>query len=82
MVSYHSAFARGAYKKVYEGRYTEGERSGHPAVVKFARAEFVQEDLFWQDDLRAIAKAEEIMRSKILPPHDRCGAYFVAFFLS
>ena len=54
-------FEDGAFKIVYKGEYTEGERKGEACVVKKFKSGSVFEASFFANDLKVVAKALEII---------------------
>ena len=61
VVEGYDIYAKGRFKEVYKCRYANGVRAGHPAVAKFAKNQYVGEDIFWQDDIEAVDKAAGII---------------------
>ncbi|XP_032785392.1 alpha-protein kinase vwkA isoform X1 [Daphnia magna] len=54
-------FASGAFKIVYKGKYTKGERAGEECVCKIFKSESVFEESYFQEELKVVAKALEIV---------------------
>lgn len=52
----------GAFKRVVGGKYTRGRRAGYGQAVKYAINDTVKSDVFWQDDINGVEKAEKIIR--------------------
>ncbi|KAF9381752.1 hypothetical protein BGX21_002004 [Mortierella sp. AD011] len=56
-------YARGAFKKVYKGKYTEGSRTGQPCVSKVFISGSVFENSYFQHEMDVVKKATEIVRA-------------------
>ncbi|KAJ3562325.1 hypothetical protein NPX13_g8606 [Xylaria arbuscula] len=57
----HVLFAQGAFKNVYEGRYTEGERAGQRCVAKQFKEGWAYEDAYFQAEMNIIHKTQSII---------------------
>jgi hypothetical protein len=58
-----SVYAKGAFKNVYKGKYTEGERTGEECVCKIFISGSVFEESYFQVELKVVAKALEVVNS-------------------
>lgn len=58
-----TVFASGAFKNVYKGKYTKGERAGEECVCKIFKSGSVFEASYFQVELKVVAKALEIVNS-------------------
>jgi len=56
-----SIYAQGAFKNVFKGRYTEGERAGQECVSKEFKSGSVYEASFFDHELKVIDKALELV---------------------
>lgn len=56
-------FAEGGFRWVAKGVYTEGERKGQACVCKWFKTGIVFESTFWEEDVKASAKALEIVEA-------------------
>ncbi|KAJ1562984.1 hypothetical protein HK405_004773, partial [Cladochytrium tenue] len=56
-----TVFARGTFKIVYKGTFTEGSRRGQPCVVKHFRDRAVYESAFFDVEMVVIRKAMDIL---------------------
>ena len=56
-----SIYATGAFKNVYKGKYTEGERAGQECVCKIFKSGSVFQESFFQVELQVVAKTLEIV---------------------
>ena len=54
-------FAEGAFKNVYKGKYTEGERKGEECVCKEFKTGSVFEESYFNNELKVVAKALAII---------------------
>jgi hypothetical protein len=54
-------FAQGAFKNVYKGKYTIGERAGQECVCKMFKSGSVYEDSYFENELKVVHKALEII---------------------
>lgn len=54
-------FAQGAFKNVYKGTYTVGERKGEECVCKIFKSGSVFEDSYFKNELKVVDKALEII---------------------
>jgi hypothetical protein len=54
-------FAEGAFKNVYKGTYTEGERKGEECVCKEFKTGSVFEESYFNNELKVVAKALAII---------------------
>ena len=54
-------FAEGAFKNVYKGKYTQGDRSGEECVCKIFKSGSVYEDSYFENELKVVDKALEII---------------------
>lgn len=57
-----SPFASGAFRWVAKGKYTNGPRNGEKCVCKWFKSGVVYESTYYEKDVKAIAKAMEIIR--------------------
>jgi hypothetical protein len=57
-----NVFAQGSFKVVYEGTYTNGKRRGKACVLKRMASGYSWLDSVFDDDLRMVEKALEIVR--------------------
>ncbi|KAF8979197.1 hypothetical protein BGZ46_005706 [Entomortierella lignicola] len=55
-------YARGAFKMVYKGKYTEGSRTGQDCVCKVFISGSVYEKSFFQHEMDVVSKATDIVR--------------------
>ncbi|KAF9111038.1 hypothetical protein BGX27_005473, partial [Mortierella sp. AM989] len=55
-------YARGAFKKVHKGTYTEGERTGQSCVCKIFISGSVYKHSYFQHEMDVVQKATEIVR--------------------
>eukprot|EP01135_Chromosphaera_perkinsii_P008823 Nk52_evm18s1485 gene=Nk52_evmTU18s1485 len=55
-------FAEGTFKWVDKGEYTEGERCGHPCVMKWFKTGVVYEAHYFATDLKVTEKAVDIIQ--------------------
>ncbi|KAF9354641.1 hypothetical protein BGX26_007526 [Mortierella sp. AD094] len=56
-------YARGAFKKVYGGKYTDGSRTGQSCVSKVFITGSVFEHSYFQHEMDVVRKATEIVRA-------------------
>jgi hypothetical protein len=56
-----SPFAQGAFRWVAKGNYTSGPRNGQPCVAKWFKSGAVYESTFFEKDIKAVDKAQEIV---------------------
>ncbi len=56
-------FAQGTVKNVYKGKYLIGERAGEECVFKSFKSGSVFEDFYFQEELKMIEKAHEIINN-------------------
>jgi len=56
-----TVYARGAFKDVYLGTYTSGDRKGESCVHKFFRDRAVFEDEYFAADVKVVQKAIQIV---------------------
>jgi len=61
LINSSAPFARGAFRNVYKGRYTIGERAGQLCVAKMFKAGSVFEASFFDHDVQVVDKALEII---------------------
>lgn len=54
-------YASGAFKNVYKGKYTMGERTGEECVVKEFKSGSVFEESYFAVELKIVAKALEVI---------------------
>lgn len=54
-------YAKGAFKNVYKGVYTEGERKNEECVSKIFINNDVNADLFFQNEIEIVKKAMDII---------------------
>lgn len=54
-------FAKGGFKNVYKGKYTQGERAGEECVTKVFIDGAVYEESFFKHELEVVAKAMELI---------------------
>jgi hypothetical protein len=54
-------YAEGAFKNVYKGKYTEGERNGEECVCKIFKSGSVFEESYFNNELKVVKKALEII---------------------
>jgi len=62
-ISMDLVFATGAFKNVYKGRYTVGERAGEECVCKIFKSGSVFEESYFRVELDVVAKALEVVNS-------------------
>lgn len=55
-------FASGTFRWVAKGKYTEGKRKGEPCVTKWFKSGITFEEEFFEQDLKAVDKALEILK--------------------
>ena len=55
-------FAQGGFRWVAKGRYTKGQRAGEEAVCKWFKSGSVYETSFFELDIKAVDKAEDILQ--------------------
>ncbi|XP_046634544.1 mitogen-activated protein kinase 5-like [Daphnia pulicaria] len=60
---YEPVFASGSFKKVRKGKYVEGERTGEDCVGKTFISGSVFEDSYFQEELKVVEKALEIINN-------------------
>merc|ERR1712073_72888 len=56
-------FAEGAFRHVFKGKYTRGERTGEFSVSKVFKSGSVFEGRFFEQDINAVDKAQEIINA-------------------
>lgn len=61
-VARNKHFAEGAFRYVYRGKFTTGPRAGEACVAKEFKTGCVYEETFFQDDIKAVQKAGEIIK--------------------
>ena len=54
-------FAKGAFRNVYNGTYTDGPQTGEPCVAKRFRNGCVFESVFFEQDIKAVDRCKEIV---------------------
>ncbi len=54
---YEPLYASGAFKNVYKGKYTQGERAGEDCVCKSFISGSVFEESYFQAELKVVEKA-------------------------
>ncbi|OAJ37841.1 hypothetical protein BDEG_21817 [Batrachochytrium dendrobatidis JEL423] len=54
-------FARGAFKNVYKGKYTKGNRTGQESVTKIFKSGSVFQESYFDNELKIVNKALEII---------------------
>lgn len=60
-VSMDTVYAQGAFKNVYKGKYTTGDRAGQDCVCKIFKSGSVFEESFFDSELKVVNKALEII---------------------
>jgi hypothetical protein len=63
VVNRHEIVGEGAFRDVYGGEYTAGHRRGQKLVAKFFKKGAVYEEVFFEEDIRAVDKALDLLTS-------------------